>query len=222
MEDDTHQTLWVLTIVMPFGLTNAPAVFQALINDVLRDFLNKCVFIYMDDILIFSRTQEEHVHHVQTVLQSLLENSLFVKAVKYEFHVTTVSFLGFIIDPVWLEINRAKISAVTSGPTPDCRKQLQPFPGFANFYRRFIRGYRTIAAPLRALTSSKTSFRWSQAAEEAFRHLKACFTFAPNLLVPDVSRQLVVAVDASDVGVGAVLSQCSARDQKLHPCAFFS
>ncbi|TWW58269.1 Retrovirus-related Pol polyprotein from transposon 17.6 [Takifugu flavidus] len=106
-------------LVMPFGLTNAPAVFQALINDILRDMLNKTVFVYLDDILIFSRSKEEHVHHVQAVLQRLLENSLFVKAEKCEFHATSVSFLGYIIGQGSVEMDPSKVSAVTSWPVPE-------------------------------------------------------------------------------------------------------
>lgn len=209
-------------LVMPFGLTNAPAVFQALVNDVLRDYLNKFVFVYLDDILIFSRSRQEHIHHVQSVLQLLLKNSLFVKAEKCHFHASSVSFLGYIVGHNRMEMDPDKVSAVTSWPVPDTRKQLQRFLGFANFYRRFIRGYSTVAAPLTALTSSKVQFRWSPAAAAAFRHLKERFCSAPILLIPDPDRQFVVEVDASDVGVGAVLSQRSAVDEKLHPCAFFS
>ncbi|KAI3355849.1 hypothetical protein L3Q82_004229 [Scortum barcoo] len=116
----------------------------------------------------------------------------------------------------------AKVSAVASWPTPSSRKQLQRFLGFANFYRRFIRGYSTVAAPLTALTSSKVTFQWSVAAKEAFDALKTRFTSAPILIMPDPERQFILEVDASDVGVGAVLSQRSLEDQKLHPCAFFS
>lgn len=209
-------------LVMPFGLTNAPAVFQALVNDVLRDMLNRFVFVYLDDILIFSNTREEHVHHVQSVLQRLQENSLYVKAEKCEFHVSTVSFLGYIVAKRNLQMDPAKVSAVTTWPVPENRKQLQRFLGFANFYRRFIRNYSTVAAPLTALTSSKVPFLWSLSADEAFQTLKARFTSAPILQMPDPTRQFVVEVDASDVGVGAILSQRSAFDQKLHPCAFFS
>ena len=209
-------------LVMPFGLTNAPAVFQALVNDVLRDMLNRFVFVYLDDILIFSKSREEHVSHVQAVLQRLLENSLFVKAEKCEFHASSVSFLGYIVAPGSLQMDPSKVSAVTSWPIPDSRKHLQRFLGFANFYRRFIRNYSTVAAPLTALTSTKVPFHWTPAADKAFQTLKARFTSAPILQVPDPDRQFVVEVDASDVGVGAVLSQRAASDQKLHPCAFFS
>ncbi|XP_029692639.1 uncharacterized protein [Takifugu rubripes] len=100
----------------------------------------------------------------------------------------------------------SKVSAVTSWPVSESRKRLQRFLGFANFYRRFIWGYSTVAAPLTTLTSSKVPFPWSQAAEKAFQNLKAWFTSAPILLVPDPERQFIVEVDASDVGVGAVLS----------------
>eukprot|EP00066_Takifugu_rubripes_P023495 XP_011612761.1 PREDICTED: uncharacterized protein LOC105417894 [Takifugu rubripes] len=136
----------------------------ALINDILRDMLNKTVFVYLDDILIFSRSKEEPVHHVQAVLQRLLENSLFVKAEKCEFHATSVSFLGYIIGQGSVEMDPSKVSAVTSWPVPESRRQLQRFLGFANFYRRFIRGYSTVAAPLTSLTSSK---------EEPVHHVQA-------------------------------------------------
>ncbi|MPV02328.1 hypothetical protein FVA96_24335, partial [Escherichia coli] len=209
-------------LVMPFGLTNAPAVFQSMVNDVLRDMLDKFVFVYLDDILVFSRSMEDHIHHVQAVLQRLLQNSLFVKAEKCEFHAPSVSFLGYIIGQGDIRMDPAKVSSVTAWPVPESRKQLQRFLGFANFYRRFIRGYSTVAAPLTALTSPKVPFRWSPAADSAFQTLKSRFTSAPILRMPDPERQFVVEVDASDVGVGAVLSQRAADDQKLHPCAFFS
>ena len=208
--------------VMPFGLTNAPAVFQAMVNDVLRDFLNSFVFVYLDDILIFSKSEPEHVQHVQSVLQRLLENQLFVKAEKCEFHASEVTFLGFIIRPGQILMDPTKVKAVADWPIPITRKKLQQFLGFANFYRRFIRNYSSVAAPLTALTSPRLTFQWSSAADKAFNDLKSRFSSAPILVFPDPVRQFTVEVDASDSGVGAVLSQRSAGDQKMHPCAFFS
>ena len=209
-------------LVMPFGLTNAPAVFQALVNDVLRDFLNRFVFVYLDDILIYSADLLEHQRHVRMVLQRLLENKLFVKAEKCEFHVTSVRFLGFIIETGQVRADPEKVKAVTEWPTPSSRKQLQQFLGFANFYRRFIRNYSKLAAPLTRLTSSKTMFSWTPEAGLAFQLLKERFSSAPILIQPDDTRQFVVEVDASDTGVGAILSQRSDSDSKLRPCAYYS
>ena len=209
-------------LVMPFGLSNAPAVFQSLVNDVLRDMLNRSVFVYIDDILIFSRSVEEHRVHVRQVLQRLLENRLYVKAEKRVFHVPSVSFLGYIIGQGQISMDPSKVSAVAEWPSPPTRKRLQQFLGFANFYRRFIRGYSQVAAPLTALTSIKIPFSWSPEAETAFRSLKLRFVSAPILVQPDPALQFVLEADASDTGVGAVLSQRSPSDHKLHPCAFFS
>uniref|UniRef100_A0A8C7ZML9 Gypsy retrotransposon integrase-like protein 1 n=1 Tax=Oryzias sinensis TaxID=183150 RepID=A0A8C7ZML9_9TELE len=209
-------------LVMPFGLTNAPAIFQHLVNDVLRDFLNRFVFVYLDDILIYSRDQAQHTHHVRQVLERLLENQLFVKAEKCEFHVPTMSFLGFIIEAGNIRPDPAKVSAVANWEPPESRKQLQRFLGFANFYRRFIRDYSSIAAPLTKLTSVNSPFIWTQEAQAAFDKLKALFTSAPILIQPDPLRQFIVEVDASDSGVGAVLSQRESETGKLKPCAFFS
>ncbi len=208
--------------VLPFGLTNAPAVFQALINNVLRDMVNRFVFVYLDDILIFSPSLQVHTQHVRQVLQRLLENQLYAKAEKCVFHAKSVSFLGHIISAEGIKADPAKVRAVAKWPIPDSRKALQRFLGFTNFYRRFIRNFSLVAAPLTALTSPKVTFRWNSQAQETFDVLKSRFISAPVLCLPDPERQFIVEVDASEVGVGAVLSQRSPRDEKVHPCAFFS
>lgn len=208
--------------VLPFGLANAPAVFQALVNDVLRDMLNIFVFVYLDDILIFSPSLQVHVHHVRRVLQRLLENRLFVKAEKCTFHSQSVTFLGSVVSADGIGMDPSKVKAVTDWLAPDSRVALQRFLGFANFYRRFIRNFSQVAAPLTALTSVKSRFSWTEATQAAFDRLKTLFTTAPILINPNTERQFIVEVDASDVGVGAVLSQRSPLDDKVHPCAFFS
>lgn len=116
----------------------------------------------------------------------------------------------------------AKVSAFSAWPIPESCKQLQCFLGFANVYRHFIRGNSSVPAPLTTLTSSKVPFKWSSSAATAFQTLKERFTSAPILLLLDPERQFIIEVDASDIGVGAVLSQRSSHDEKLHPCAFFS
>ncbi len=199
-----------------------PTVFQVLVNNVLRDMVDQLIYVYLEDILIFSSSLQDHVQHVRRVLQRLLENGLFVKAEKCVFHAQSVPFLGYIISSEGVRMDPEKIQAVVDWPTPDSRKTLQRFLGFANFYRRFIRNYSQLAAPLTALTSTNMTFRWSEAASAAFSNLKSCFVSAPILVAPDSSRQFLVEVDASEVGVGAVLSQRSSSDDRIHPCAFFS
>ncbi len=156
------------------------------------------------------------------MLQRLLENGLFVKTEKCVFHAQSVSFLGYIISSEGVRMDPDKVKVVVDWPSPDSRKALQRFLGFANFYRRFIRNFSQLAAPLTALTSPRTTFRWSDTAEAVFTKLKSRFVSPPILIAPDPSRQFVVEVDASEVGVGAVLSQRSSTDDKMHPCAFLS
>jgi len=171
--------------------------------------------------LIYSPDLVSHKNHVNQVLQGLLDNQLYVKAEKSEFHVSTVSFLGFIVSAGKVEMNPVKISAVAEWLTPNSRKTVQQFLGFANFYRQFIRGFSSIAAPLHALTSPRVRFVWSPEVESSFNELKRRFTSAPILTLPDPQRQFVVEVDVSNDSVGAVLSQRSA-DGKMHPCAYLS
>ncbi|KAI2650474.1 Transposon Tf2-6 polyprotein [Labeo rohita] len=210
------------TLVMPFGLCNSPAAFQHFINDVLRDMLGRWCYAYLDDILIYSKTLEEHTQHVRAVLQRLLAHQLFCKLEKCAFHQHTTTFLGFVISAQGVAMDPQKLEAVRSWPLPTSLKQLQRFLGFANFYRRFIRGFSSTAAPLTALTKpSRGEFHLTPEAIQAFKTLCHQFTSAPVLIHPDPARSFIMEVDAADVGVGAVLSQ-RGPDEKLHPCSFFS
>lgn len=155
-----------------------------------------------DDILIYSKDLPEHVSLVLQVLQILFGNKLYVKAEKCEFHVSTVSFLGYVIQGGQVKMDPAKIKAVAKWPRPVNSKQLQQFLGFANFYRHFIRNFSCVAAPLSRLTS--TLFTWTPEADLAFIQLKRQFT-APILVQPDPTCQFVVEVDTSYKGVGPVL-----------------
>ncbi|XP_027132312.1 uncharacterized protein K02A2.6-like [Larimichthys crocea] len=168
---------------MPFGLTNAPRRLQALLNDVLRDMLNKHVFVYLDDILIFSKTKEDHIHHVQGVLQRLLENSLFVKQRNASF--PSISLLSWIhCRPGSIQMDPPRSLPSPPGLFLTPGSSYKRFLGFANFYRRFIRGYSR-GSPFTALTSSqKSPFSWSSAATDAFQTLKNRFTSAPILRMP--------------------------------------
>ncbi|KAK3560881.1 hypothetical protein QTP86_022913 [Hemibagrus guttatus] len=182
--------------VMPFGLTNAPAVFQALINGVFQNLLGKWVITYIDDILVYSTSPEEHVLHVREVLSRLQQHHLYVKLEKCEFHQTTVTFLGYVISRRGVQMDAVEVRAVTDWPAPTTVRELQRFLGFANFYRRFIQNYSS--------------------------QLKDCFTTAPILRHLDPDLPFVVEVDASSSGLGAVLSQRHGEPGNLHPCAYYS
>ncbi|KAK3530045.1 hypothetical protein QTP86_010334 [Hemibagrus guttatus] len=135
-------------LVMPFGLTNGPAVFQSLINKVFQDILGKWVNVYINNILVYSTSLEEHVRHIRAILSRLQQNHLYVKPEKCEFHWTTITFLGYVISWQGVEMDLTKVHALTEWPNPTTVKELQRFLGFANFYRRFIRNYSSMAGPL--------------------------------------------------------------------------
>ncbi len=210
-------------LVMPFGLVNSPSVFQAFINDVFRDMLGQWAIVYMDDILVYSDTLDSHVQHVRAVLKRLIDHQLYAKIEKCEFHQSLTSFLGYIISADGVAMDEKKINSVLNWPTPKTTKDLQRFLGFANFYRRFIRNFSTIAAPMTSLLKGgKPYLVWSTAASEAFQQLKQRFTSAPILHHPDPELEFTVEVDASNTGIGAVLSQRQGNSAKLYPCAYYS
>ncbi len=179
--------------VMPYGLSNSPSIFQSFMNEVFREFLHHFVIVYIDDILIYSRNLAEHRHHVTQVLQRLRQHHLYLKMEKCEFHRSTVQFLGYVIGQNGIRMDQGKVTAIREWPLPSTVKELQRFLGFANFYRRFIKNYSLLTAPL-----------------------------TPILRHPDPQGTFVVEVDASTTGVGAVLSQQSGEPPSLHPCAYFS
>ena len=163
-------------LVMPFELTNVPATFQAFINNVLREYLNQFVVVYLDDILIYFKTKEQHVQHVCKVLQALQNAELWVKSEKSLFHFKEVHFLGFIVTSEGLWINSEKIQSVVKWPVLKNVKEVQFFLGFVNFYRKFIEKYLKIASPLTELIRKDQKFKWSPEAQKAFDKLKKRFT----------------------------------------------
>ncbi|KAL0155832.1 hypothetical protein M9458_050095, partial [Cirrhinus mrigala] len=209
--------------VMPFGLANSPSYFQAFVNEVFRDMLNRWVIVYIDDILIYSSSYSEHVQHVRAVLLRLIQHQLYAKEEKCEFHQERIAFLGYVISPEGIAMDESKVNAVRSWPRPSTLKELQRFLGFANFYRRFIRGFSSVAAPLTAMVKKGNSrLSWSSTAHQAFADLRQRFTTAPILHHPDPNIPFLVEVDASSTGVGAVLSQRQGQPPKTYPCAYFS
>ncbi|KAL0536561.1 hypothetical protein IC582_025510 [Cucumis melo] len=194
-------------IVMSFGLTNAPAVFMDLMNRVFREFLDTFVIVFIDDILIYSKTEAEHEEHLRMVLQTLRDNKLYAKFSKCEFWLKQVSFLGHVVSKAGVSVDPAKIEAVTGWTRPSTVSEVRSFLGLAGYYRRFVENFSRIATPLTQLTRKGAPFVWSKACEDSFQTLKQKLVTAPVLTVPDGSGSFVIYSDASKKGLGCVLMQ---------------
>ena len=203
-------------LVMPFGLTNAPSTFMRLMNEVLRAFIGKFVVVYFDDILIYSKSHDDHIEHLRVVFDVLCDARLFGNLEKCTFSTDRVSFLGYVVTSQGIEMDEAKIVAITSWPLPTTVTQVRSFLGLAGFYRRFVRDFSTIAAPLHELTKNGVSFRWGPSQQQAFDALKSKLTQAPLLQLPDFDKTFELECDASGIGIGGVLIQGG------KPVAFFS
>jgi len=200
---------------------NAPGTFQAFVNDVLRDFLDDFVVVYLDDILIYSENPEEHTAHVKKVLQRLEAAGISLKLEKCAFDQEEVHFLGFVIGVNGISMDPAKVAAIKEWATPKTVLEIQIFLGLANFYRRFVKNYSKIAAPLTALLKKNAKFVWSAAAQEAFEELKSRLMSGPILRHYDHTKACVIEPDASDYALGAICSQYG-EDGLLHPVAYYS
>ncbi len=207
--------------VMPFNLTNAPAVFQHLMNDIFREYMDEFVVVYLDDILVFSKDQENHDKHVRLVFATLREHGLYAKFEKCEFNKSSVAFLGYVISPDGIFMDKSKVETIQCWATPSSIKDIQRFLGFANFYRLFIKGYSKITTPLTTLICKDKPFSWNPTAQVAFDTLKMAFTSTPILIHPDLAKPFIVEMDTLDFALGAILSQFGI-DGLLHPVAFYS
>ncbi|MBW0559584.1 hypothetical protein O181_099299 [Austropuccinia psidii MF-1] len=205
---------------MQFGLTNAPASFQNLVSDIFADFLDVFVVVYLDDIMVFSSSEEEHVKHVASVLQRLRDNNLFAKASKCVFHASSVEYLGYVVSSDGLKMDSLKTQQILNWPQPKNIKALQSFLGFANFYCRFIKHYSKKITSLTSLLKKDCPFIFNEEALSQFQSLKEDFTTAPILSHFNPSLPTVVETDASDYALGAILSQVN--DSGKHPIAFDS
>jgi hypothetical protein len=206
---------------MPFGLTNAPAAFQHFMNDIFRDMLDTKVVIYLDDILIFSKNQEDHKNDVREVLRCLLQNQLFCKLSKCSFHVDTVDYLGLVISPQGISMEERKVQAIREWPIPQNVKQIQSFLGFANFLCHFVPNYSTLARPLHNRTHKDAKWEWGAKEQESFEAIKNAICQRPVLAHPNPKKPYVLETDASGAAMGAVLSQRQ-EDGQLHPITYMS
>ena len=212
-------------LVMPFGLTNAPAVFQRLMQKVLAGLNPEAgpdfVAVYIDNVLIFSRTVTEHLDHLRAVIQRIEEAGLKLKPVKCHFARSEVEYLGHLVTPEGLKTNHRLVEAVAMFPTPTDVSEVRRFLGLASYYRRFIDGFARIAAPIRELTRKNSVFSWTVVCEKAMKTLKEKLTSSPVLAYPSFDKPFTVETDACINGLGAVLQQLQG-DSKLHPVAYAS
>ncbi|WVZ76430.1 hypothetical protein U9M48_024406 [Paspalum notatum var. saurae] len=189
-------------LVMSFGLTNAPAYFMHLMNRVFMDYLDKFIVVFIDDILIYSKSEEEHEVHLRLVLQRLREHKLYAKLKKCEFWIDEVPFLGHIISKGRIAVDPRKISATTNWEVPQTPKEVRGFLGLAGYYRRFIENFSKTAKPMTSLLEKDAAFKWTADRQAAFDELKRRLTTAPVLTLPDQQKKFTIYCDASRDGLG--------------------
>ncbi|GKE61809.1 putative reverse transcriptase domain-containing protein [Tanacetum coccineum] len=193
--------------VMPFGLTNAPAIFMDLMNRVCKPYLDKFVIVFIDDILIYSKSEEEHEVHLKTILDLLEKEKLYAKFSKCEFWLKEVQFLGHVVNRDGIHVDPSKVESVKNWKTPESSTEIRSFLGLAGYYRRFIENFSKIAKPLTLLTQKNKAYVWGDKQDEAFQILKEKLCNAPVLALPNGPDDFVVYCDASKQGFGSVLMQ---------------
>uniref|UniRef100_A0A3Q1J2D2 ribonuclease H n=1 Tax=Anabas testudineus TaxID=64144 RepID=A0A3Q1J2D2_ANATE len=213
------QGLWQFR-VMPFGLCNAPATFERLMERVLKDIPRSRCVVYLDDLLVHARDFEGALANLREVFTVIRQAGLRLNPAKCNLLARETAFLGHVVSEHGVSTDPAKVSAVRDWPTPTTASELRSFLGLASYYRRFVRGFATIASPLHRLTEKGKRFEWSSAYTTAFQQLKAALADAPVLALPDPQQPFILDTDASNVGVGAVLSQGGEAGERA--VAFYS
>jgi hypothetical protein len=189
---------------MPFGLCNAPSTFQSIMNHVFLPFIHHCVLVFFDDILIYCKTWTDHLTHVDQILRLLSQHQIFLKHSKCAFGASEVEYLGHLVGKDGVKVDPKKIEAMQYWPHPKTLKILWGFLGLIGYYRKFVKNYEKIAAPLTMLLK-KNSFNWTLAAAQAFQTLKTTMCTTPVLALPDFTKTFVLECDASGKGIGVVL-----------------
>ena len=208
--------------VMFFGLTNSPAMFQVIMNDLLRDLVvEEKVAVFIDDVIVATETEERHNEIVEEVLRRLEETGLFVKPEKCVWKVREVGFLGVIIGKDRVRMEREKVQGVVEWLVPKDVKNVQKFLGLANYYRWFVKDFAKIARPLHEVMRKENKWSWGEKQQKAFEELKERFITEPVLVTPDLDKEMRVEADASDFVMGGVLSM-KYEDEKWRPVAYIS
>jgi hypothetical protein len=210
------------SLVVRDGLRNAPAVFQHFLNDIFKELLGQGVTIYIDDILIYASELAELRRLTRKVFEIIRKASLYLKASKCEFEVTSMSFLGYVISDKGIETDPAKVAAVQSFPVPTNLRESRSFIGLTSYYRRFVPNFSKIASPITSLTQKDKRFEWGESQERAFAELKDLLTKAPILSHFDPTRETIIQTDASFFGWGFIISQIDAESRREHPIAIES
>ncbi|KAI3770327.1 hypothetical protein L6452_01455 [Arctium lappa] len=174
-------------LVMPFGLTNAPTVFMDLMNRVCRPFLDKSVIVFIDDILVYSKSELEHEQHLREVLDVLIKERLYAKFSKCDFWLEEVQFLGHVVTRDGVKVDPSKIEVMMNWEPPKSPSEIRSFLGLAGYYRRFIQDFSKIASSLTVLTRKNVKFDWTETQEKAFRILQKKLCEAPILSLPEES-----------------------------------
>jgi hypothetical protein len=193
--------------VVPFGFSNAPVFFMCLMNGVFREYLDKFFIVFLDDILIYSKSEEEHEHHFRMVLQVLMECQLYAKLSKCSFYHKQIHYLGHIISKDGIAVDPEKIEAIREWLTPKNVTEVRSFMGLAGYYKRFIKRFSKIAHPITSLQRKGVKFQWTLYCEKSFQHLKQLLTSAPILRIIDSDEDFIICTDACNEGLGGVLSQ---------------
>jgi hypothetical protein len=193
--------------VVPFGLSNAPVVFMCLMNGVFRNYLDKIVIVFLDDILVYSKIEEEHEQHLRMVLQVLREHQLYAKLSKCSFYQKQIHYLGHIISEEGIVVDPEKVQAIQEWPAPRNVTEVRSFMGLAGYYRRFIAGFSKISHAITSLQRKEKKFQWNEECESSVQQLKQLLTSAPILKIVDPSKDYVVCTDVCKEGLGGVLSQ---------------
>ncbi|MFS8001318.1 putative nucleotidyltransferase, Ribonuclease H [Helianthus anomalus] len=228
LEDDIPETAFRTRyrhyefVVMPFGLTNAPVMFMDLMNRVCKPYLDRFVIVFLDDILIYSKSKADHARHLRLMLELLRGERLYAKFSKCEFWIIEVQFLGHIVSSQGIHVDPSKIEAVKNWCMPKSVSEIHSFLGLAGYYRRFIADFSKIVVPLTTLTQKEKPFIWGPEQEKSFQTLKDLLCNAPVLTLPDGNDDFVVYCDASNHGLGCVLMQrdkviaYASRQLKVH------
>ncbi|GBB91667.1 hypothetical protein RclHR1_19010001 [Rhizophagus clarus] len=207
--------------VMLFGLCNAPATFQRLMDEIFHEILWKFVMVYLDDIIVYSETFEEHLKHLGIVFDHLQAAGLKLNPGKCFFMKAELEFLGHIISAQGIQTDPAKTEKVKNFPKPKNTTQLRGFLGLASYYRRFVPNFARIATPLNKLLRKGTVYQWTAEQDKAFNALKECLVTSPILAFPNFNKQFILFTDASILGLGAILSQLDEKNQE-HVIAYAS